>query len=194
MFDQVNVKKGPTIVRPNHVLVWPGIPLRQHISSTLPAWSMNLRQRVDKKSVFAQWIFDKEPQCVKGTVSNSVCKLMDVQEETESVPQSKMVAMNPWLGGDFNPWERCDTVYDGGTQGSTTNEEISVSCNPIVCDGKTQKTSDYYILQPNNACYESKLGKLVTQVYYSPILPNNGVELNTTLTLKRFADECSIGV
>jgi hypothetical protein len=142
MFEQVNIKDGATIVPPHNILVWPGIPLSQHISSTLPAWSMHGRADIDPKTIFARWIFDKDAQCIKGTVGNSVCTLLDGEQ----------VAMNPWLGGDFNPWEKCDTVYDEGTSGTTTNEAISVSCNTVVCDDDTTVDSPYYVNQPNANC------------------------------------------
>jgi hypothetical protein len=154
MFEQANVKDGATIVPPHTILMWPGIPLSQHISSTLPAWSMHGRADIDPKKVFARWIFDKDEQCSKGTVGNSVCYLLDGEQ----------VAMNPWLGGDFNPWEKCDTVYDDGTSGTTTNEAISVSCNTVVCDDVVTVNSPYYVNQPNGNCL-TRVQNHETQVY-----------------------------
>lgn len=86
------------------------------------------------KQVFAEWIFDAELQCRKGTPDNSVCR--------------GKRTMNPWLGGDFNPWEWCDTETPGLSE--ETNERISVSCHPLICDGKLE--TPYYENQPNENC------------------------------------------
>lgn len=134
MYDEARInleefvrKDGSTVVPGGGVLVWPGIPRAQHISDTLPAWSLHGRK---KRDVFAEWIFDRDIQCPKGNADNSVCL--------------GGTAVNPWLGGDFNPWERCDTEVM-----PDTSERISISCHPLACQSAD---APYYTYQPNPGC------------------------------------------
>lgn len=133
------LRDGPTSVPPNHALVWPGIPLSQHLGPAVPAWSRSdrpLRHR------FVEWIFDKEVQCPAGSIDNSVC--------ARSTETGQWVAVNPWLGGSFNPWEKCDTQAGATTvDHEGVNEEISVSCHPDIC---ADTDAPYYANQPNQQC------------------------------------------
>lgn len=136
------VRKDTSVVIPaGSVLVWPGVTRAQHMADTLPAWSMNRRE---KRSRFAEWIFDEGLQCRLGNPDNSVCY--------------DGVAINPWLGGDFNPYERCDTEASGASE--ETNERISVSCHPSLCDSFD---TPYYKNQPNQEC-QAKVEQFHTAV------------------------------
>lgn len=55
-FNNFVRKDSAIVLPPKSALVWPGIGFAQHISDTLPAWSMHLRNRREK---FAEWIFSE---------------------------------------------------------------------------------------------------------------------------------------
>jgi hypothetical protein len=127
--------------------VWPGATFQQHTKIALPAWSKTAR---DRRDVFAEWIFDPAEQCKLGTADNSVCRVVPASETTCTHPYvsnasrvendpcagapyvGETVAVNPWLGGDFNPWVLCDTKA-APIQGVPVNERVSVGCHPDIC-------------------------------------------------------------
>jgi len=148
-------EEGATMVPPGASLVWHGVRFPQHISDTLPAWSMHTRDRKDK---FVEWLFDRDRRCSDGTKANSVC--------TSDYVGGSNVAVNPWLGGEFNPFERCDTERLLTQDGRVTNEAITLSCHPSICPNGV--TDPYYANQPNQACY-TRLGNLQTQVQESNV-------------------------
>jgi hypothetical protein len=69
-----------------------------------------------------------------------------------------MKAVNPWTGGDFNPFEVCDTQTDGAATTTTSiiQEVLFSSCNEVLC-ARTDETSEpkllnYWSYQPNEKC------------------------------------------
>lgn len=144
---QFLLRDSSTIVPANSVLVWPGVPLSQHLGNSIPAWSRSSRP---KSEVFVEWIFDKAIQCPLGDADNSVCTTVAVGETYCNISQTQdecyplpgeYSAVNPWLGGDFNPWVSCDTSNRGSTfensvggSAEGVNEHIDNSCHPKVCD------------------------------------------------------------
>ena len=148
--QQSVLKKGASVVPGRSSMVWPGIRYPQHISDTLPAWSMNKRPERQK---FVQWVFNRTGRCLDGEDDNSICM--------QSPSLLQQVAVNPWLGGDFNPFERCDTLRDITSEGVVGNEKISLSCHPEICPNGA--TDPYYSLQPNDQCIV-RLGNKETQV------------------------------
>jgi hypothetical protein len=98
-----------------------------------------MHKRADRE-VFGSWIFNTEQRCKAGSASNSICRT-GAQKDT----------VTPWVGGDFNPFEMCDTVTDGDITDGTTivQEMVSCSCNPSVCK---DAEADYYTGQPSKLC------------------------------------------
>ena len=134
-------RQAATVIPAHATLVWPGVTLETHLGGAFPAWSSDVRP-ADQK--FADWVLNEDYQCSKGTEDNSVCA-------KSAFGQKNKVVVNPWLGGDFNPWERCDTESTGITsQGVGVNEAVSVSCHPAVCPRGIE--SAYYTNQPNQEC------------------------------------------
>lgn len=176
------LKEGPTFVPPRSVLVWPGVPLSQHLGVSVPAWSRSPR---NSSEVFAQWALNASAQCPQGDAENSVCtKVVPPETSCQNVyspnaPEGacypaigERVAVNPWLGGHFNPWERCDTssspVVDGGA--GMLNEKIDVACHPMVCD---DQHPEYLARMPNREGCTGRNGKLVGQANLDPRSANN---------------------
>jgi hypothetical protein len=59
-------------------------------------------------------------------------------------------AVIPWLGGDYNPWEACDTHQSGSlVDGEYANEEIESSCHPLICP-KGPPVDSYYRNHPTS--------------------------------------------
>jgi hypothetical protein len=118
-------------------LVWPGIPLSQHLGNTIAAWSKSARP---SSQVFVEWIFNKEKQCKLGTADNSVCTTVALDETyclpTQTADQcyplpNQYSAVNPWLGGDFNPWISCDTSNRGSTVDTTSGGQGLNRSHPL---------------------------------------------------------------
>jgi hypothetical protein len=59
--------------------------------------------------------------------------------------------INPWVGGDFNPYELCDTKTNGVASSTTSivEELFSSACNPVICP---RNEGDYWTDQPNTDC------------------------------------------
>jgi hypothetical protein len=131
-------KSAGTVIPAHSVLVWRGLSYSHSISSTLPSWSMHKRQ---DREVFGKWILNTGDRCRSGSAANSICH----------IGQSKKETVTPWVGGDFNPFEMCDTVVDGGGTSSTSvvQETVSCSCNPVICK---DSQADYYANQPSTLC------------------------------------------
>ena len=83
-------------MQPRTALVWPGLSLQHHMRQSVPAWSMSGRSL---RETFARWIFDSGTQCSTGSPDSSVCAL-----DPNDGMMKKMMAVVPWLGGDYNPW------------------------------------------------------------------------------------------
>lgn len=182
------LKDGATVVPPNGVLVWPGVPLLQHLHNVLPAWSMSARP---PREVFAEWVFNSDIQCSKGTVDNSVCTEVTSNETTCKTHATDIqplnatnstcypgidqaVAVNPWLGGNFNPWEGCDTASSTQIRDrDPVNEHIDASCNPGVCVPPNDNTDSYWTRMPNRIDCQAKDGKSVSQANVLPSSESN---------------------
>ena len=154
------LRDGATVVPAGHVLVWPGTSFAQHMGISLPAWSLNDRP---KKDVFAEWIFDAKTQCGMSDMDNAVCTNVN-DNETPCTNQGsyddsnsckpfrgQKVAVQPWLGGSFNPWFGCDTTVPSyAPNGETIGETINYPCNENICGGNH---TEYYDSMPNrNYC------------------------------------------
>ena len=137
-YDAFIKKRAGTVIPANSALIWKGVSYEHSISSTLPSWSMHKRQ---DREIFGKWIFNTGNRCKDGNAANSICHM----------GQSIKEAVTQWKGGDFNPFEMCDTFADGDISSSTTivQEMISCSCNPQICK---DQNADYYIHQPSKLC------------------------------------------
>jgi hypothetical protein len=135
-------KNGGSVIYPDEVLVWKGLSYQHSISHTLPTWSMNTR---DVRQVFGTWVLDSQQRSTRGSARNSVCYY----------DGSKRDVINPWVGGDFNPYDMCDTITSGvaTTDTSIVNEERSVGCNERICTMNDGGVSDFYQSQPNSECF-----------------------------------------
>ena len=72
--------------------------------------------------------------------------------EEEGV-SSRMESVIPWLGGDYNPWESCDTSQTGSlVNGEYANEEIEASCHQLICDPAEGMQASYYRCVLQNRC------------------------------------------
>jgi hypothetical protein len=74
-----------------------------------------LRQR------FVEWLLDFDRHCEAGSLYDSVC-LRD---------GNRFRLLNPWVGGDFNPIDFCDTPFDPEEE----QRIIDVFCNKPTCPG-----------------------------------------------------------
>jgi hypothetical protein len=92
-FNKYARKHAGVVVPARTVLVWPGLSFRHAMGRSVPAWSLGRGSR-GVNSTFANWIFNEEEQCQKGDVDNTVC----------ASKGSNVLAVIPWLGGDYNPW------------------------------------------------------------------------------------------
>ena len=133
----------------DHVL-GAGLSISHFLGNSVPAWSKSSRPLAQK---FAQWIFDEKVQCDTGSPDTSVCA------EDPSNPK-RILAVVPWLGGDYNPFESCDTVGSGTLQEGegSAHETISTECHPLICGdmaNNQQLDSAFYRLQPSgrDRCY-----------------------------------------
>jgi hypothetical protein len=138
--DKVSKDAG-SILHPEEVLIWKGLSHLHSISKTLPTWSMHKRQ---DRQVFGSWVLQSAERSRKGSARNSVCFFNGTGRDI----------INPWVGGDFNPFELCDTVTDGVAASSTSivQELISASCNEMICP---RGEGDYWKMQPNKNCQNS---------------------------------------
>jgi hypothetical protein len=92
-------------------------------------------------------VFDDSIQCKAASIDTAVCA--DVSDSDAEV---KMQSVVPWLGGDYNPWEACDTSQTGGlVNGEYANEEIESSCHPLIC--RNGAAASYYKNHPTNEKY-----------------------------------------
>ena len=86
--------------------------------------------------VFGKWVFKEDVQCRAATPDTAVCADVDL-----SSAETKIEAVIPWLGGDYNPWEACDTRQSGSlVNGEYANEEIETACHPLVCNKGSDST------------------------------------------------------
>lgn len=93
-FEKYARKHAATIIPAGSALIWPGLSLRHKLGRSVAAWSMSDR---NLRSTFARWIFNNTEQCARSDIDNTVCA------NPGSNP-SQIVAVIPWLGGDYNPW------------------------------------------------------------------------------------------
>ena len=94
-FQKYARKRAAPIIQPKTALVWPGLSLQHHVGHSVPAWSRSSRTL---RQTFAKWMFDRSKQCT-GSPDSSVCAL-----DPADMNLKKMLAVVPWLGGDYNPW------------------------------------------------------------------------------------------
>jgi hypothetical protein len=105
-FNRYVRRRGPPIIQPKTALLWPGLTITHHLSNSVPAWSNSSRPL---SQTLAKWVFDESIQCQRGSPDTSVCA-----ENPSTTGQ--ILAVVPWLGGDYNPFESCDTVGSGTLQ------------------------------------------------------------------------------
>jgi hypothetical protein len=143
--DQHVRRRGPAIVPGRAALIWPGLSLSHFLKNSIPAWNAHVRNATQ---VFGRWVFDQETQCKKASIDTAVCANLD-----PSAAASKVEAVIPWLGGDYNPWEACDTLQTGAlVDGEYANEEIETSCHQLVCNKGMDST--FYKFHPTASSEE----------------------------------------
>jgi hypothetical protein len=172
-------KDAGSLIHPDEVLMWTGLSHLHSISKTLPTWSLHRRQ---ERQVFGSWVFDSSQRSLKGSALNSVCY--------HSKGGVKKV-MNPWVGGDFNPFELCDTETEGVATSSTSivQELVSSNCNEYVCPGGG---GEYWSNQPSGDCQNAgnrkpafaSIPKRVTA--YHPLVLDSEVFVATAQTRNFF--------
>ena len=97
--------------------------------------------------MFGKWVFNESVQCHAANPDTAVCA-----DASDSDAEIKMQSVIPWLGGDYNPWEACDTLQTGSlVDGEYANEEIESSCHPLICPNGASST--YYKNHPTNEKY-----------------------------------------
>jgi hypothetical protein len=95
--------------------------------------------------VFAKWVFDEGIQCHAANIDTAICADVAVAEV-----EVNLQAVIPWLGGDYNPWEACDSHQSGSlVDGEFANEEIESSCHPLICP-KGPPVDSYYRNHPTS--------------------------------------------
>jgi len=97
---------------------------------------------------FVDALFDDTTVC-KGEQAQHVCR-------KESATSLRFRTVNPWLLGNFNPYEVCDVDFTSAGQGS--REYIYTYC----LEQGNQACSEYYARAPSQC--QAKHRKLVTQV------------------------------
>jgi hypothetical protein len=138
-------RQGPVVVPGRAALIWPGLSLSHFLQNSIPAWSTHTRNITQ---VFGKWVFDEGKQCRAASIDTAVCADVD-----PSSVSSKVEAVIPWLGGDYNPWEACDTVETGSlVEGKYANEEIETSCHQLICNKGLDST--FYKYHPTAASPE----------------------------------------
>lgn len=95
-FQKYARKRAAPIIQPMTALVWPGLSLQHHIGHSVPAWSRSSRSL---RETFARWVFNASVQCRTGSPDSSVCGVDPTDPDMK-----RMMAVIPWLGGDYNPW------------------------------------------------------------------------------------------
>lgn len=184
-FNRYARRRGPPVVKPRTALIWPGLTIAHHVSHSVPAWSMTNRPL---SQTLAKWVFNEAVQCSTGSPDTSVCA-----EDPHA--SSKIVAVVPWLGGDYNPFESCDTVGSGTLQTGegSAHETISTECHPLICSEALD--SLYYKLQPSgSARCLSKNTMQASTLNVAPTVPSNLCQQkNTKFTQLSSAadDECT---
>jgi hypothetical protein len=99
--------------------------------------------------VFGRWAFDTDVQCRATSIDTAVCA-----DLSRSKSEVDIQAVIPWLGGDFNPWEACDTLQTGSlVNGEYANEAIETSCHPLICSEADGMNAPYYKYHLTNAAY-----------------------------------------
>lgn len=157
-------KRGPIVVPGRAALIWPGLSLSHFLQDSIPAWSLQDRNRTQ---VFAKWIFDESVQCKSATLDTTVCA--DLGPSVTS--PSGIQAIVPWLGGDYNPWDGCDTEQTGLLpDGEFANEAVQSSCHPLICPIDRTDTSPFYRNHPTTQKYRcmQRNGEVVTKMRNVP--------------------------
>ena len=172
-------KSGATIVPSKKALIWPGLSLGHFLGSSVPAWSSHARnisevgfsevcfcdRHATKLShvlathdffyytrcqVFGRWVFDRAVQCKSTNIDTAVCA-----DLSKSTAEQNIKAVIPWLGGDYNPWEACDTLQSGSlVNGEYANEAFETSCHPMICPENLGMNAPYYKYHPTDAVYQ----------------------------------------
>lgn len=148
-FDKYARRHGATIIPSMTALVWPGLSFQAHMGRSVPAWSKAKRPVA---STFARWIFEGTSHCEKGSHDNTVCA---------NTATGSISSVIPWFGGDYNPWESCDTITSDGE----IHEAITAACHSTICTGADQFQSPFYANQPSGKtrCYDMD-GEQVTRL------------------------------
>lgn len=98
--DDYNRVDAPVLIHPGSALVWEGLGASHYLHPSIPAWSSARRA---EREVFARHVLDGAERCKEGRSEHAVC----------SKPEegAKLRSINPWLGGQWNPYESCDTRH-----------------------------------------------------------------------------------
>lgn len=103
-------------VPPGGTAAWE-VDAAQLLTSSVLAYAAHERPLREK---FVEWLLDFDRHCEAGSLYNSICF-----RETES----HFRLLNPWVGGDFNPVDFCDTPLEP----SDNQRIIDVFCNKLTC-------------------------------------------------------------
>lgn len=155
-------KSGPVIVPGRAALIWPGLSPAHFMQDSIPAWNMHGR---NQSQVFSRWLFDEGVQCKAATLDTTVCA-----DTGPTATSSGIQAIVPWLGGDYNPWEGCDTEQTGDLpDGEYANEAVSTSCHPLICP-IDKDSSGFLRNHPTNSRYRCSLknGEVVSRMRNVP--------------------------
>ena len=115
---ETNLRKDAGVrIQGRTSMVWDGLGVSHFTAPSIPSWVFSEKPLGE---VFAEWILD-EKQCRFGTIENAVC----TKNQTGS-----LISINPWTGGVWNPYERCDTTNKGG---DARVEIVDAHCYKNVC-------------------------------------------------------------
>lgn len=78
---------------------------------------------------FAAWLLDFETHCEETTIYDAICW---------TKPDNSFAPLNPWVGGDFNPVDFCDTVFEEDDE----QRIIDSYCNRPTCPGFYEGNAD----------------------------------------------------
>ena len=131
--------QGHTLIPRGQALVWYAHNADHFMQGTFPAWAAADRPL---EEVLLKRQLQDPGICQRGNIANSICYVDAVTNDIQ--------LLNPYVGGDFNPFEMCDTkasvddeVEINQCQLSTTNGK------PGVCD---DRTDSYFVGQRAGSC------------------------------------------
>lgn len=163
--DDQHRSDGPVVVQNGTALVWGGLHSSALLSSSIPAWAAAGRREDD---VFVRSLLNFTQRCRDGVARHAVCLGQSVETtDIEGNPVQKLRSINPWVGGEWNPYEGCDTDMLPLRGESTLQEVFDNYCSDRVCPDET--SSPFYTRMPapgggTDLCYGTAAKRSRTQV------------------------------